>query len=97
MALGFTVRVYGEIKEEPLYIPDSTGNLPGISATYSSPPNFNFPTTDPTFYPIADPGAVMIGGVSCYGVVALPASGLNVHGKKYIVQQTIAQLNTLRG
>lgn len=98
MALGFSARIYGEVNQNPPYLPDSHGVLPAVSATYSTAAQllYNFPTTLVNIYPIADPGSVM-GGVSCYGVIEVPASGLNVHGKKYVVQQTIAQLATLRG
>lgn len=96
-SFGFSVRVYGEVNEQPPYIPDSTGNLPAVSAQYGSASRLavNFPTTPVNIYPIADPGAVLA-GVSCYGVIEVPPAGLNQYSKKYVVQQTVAQLATLR-
>lgn len=95
---GFLIRVYGEVNEQPPYLPDATGNLPAVSATYSATASLatSFPAEDVIVYPIADPGAVMNGATSCYGVIEVPASGLNQHGKKYVVQQTVTAVNSLR-
>jgi len=98
MANGFSARVYGEVNEQPPYIPDSRGNLPAVSATYEAASTLvsNFSSLEVNIYPIADPGSVMR-GVSCYGVIEIPASGLQQYSKKFVVQQTVAALATLRG
>lgn len=95
---GFTIRLYGEVNEQPPYLPDSQGNLSAVSATYNATAAIasNFSAYDVNVYPIASPGAVMGGNTSCYGVIEVPASGLNLHGRKYVVQETVTQIATLR-
>lgn len=97
-SFGFSVRVYGEVNEQPPYEGDATGNLPAVSAVYSSTNAqvSNFPTTPVNIWPINGYGAVMGGGVSCYGVIEIPPTGLQQYSKKFVVQQTVAQLTTLR-
>jgi hypothetical protein len=96
MAQGFSVNVYGTVNEQPPYAADATtGNLPSIQ-DWNSSSRGNVPTTDINMWGIS-PGAVIAGGVFCYGVIELPASGLNVHSVKYLVRETPAQLATLRG
>lgn len=113
MAQGFTVKVYGEVDQKPPYIDSLTGvtpaslatpaqvaaalhQLPAVSATYSTPQNENFPTTTVNLYPIG-PNGVNMNGVMCYGVVEIPATGLNQYSRKYVVKETLATLATLRG
>jgi len=95
-SFGFSVRVYGEVNEQPPYNTLAGGNLPAVSATYGTTDVANFPTTPVNIWPISGYGAVMGGGVSCYGVIEIPATGLAQYSKKYVVQQTVAQLATLR-
>ncbi len=97
-SFGFSVRVYGEVDAQPPYVTPAGGNLPAISATYSSDAAqvANFPTTPINIWPIGGYGAVMNGGVTCYSVIEIPASGLNLHSEKFVVQQTVSSLNTLR-
>lgn len=95
-SFGFSVRVYGEVNEQPPYVTTAGGNLPAISATYPTPTEANFPTTPVNIWPISGYGAVMAGNTSCYGVIEVPPSGLNQHSKKFVVQQTVAALATLR-
>lgn len=94
---GFSIRVYGEVNQQPPYYPDSQGNLSAVSAQFPSNARlaYNFSTADINIYPISDPGAV-VGGVSCYSIIEVPPTGLNQFGRKYIVQQTVAQTATLR-
>lgn len=95
---GFTIRVYGEVSQQPPYLPNAQGNLPAVSATYGSVATIasNFSAAEVNVYPIAAPGAVMGGNTSCYGVIEVPASGLQQFSKKYVVQQTVAEIATLR-
>lgn len=95
---GFSIRLYGEVNEQPQYIPNSVGNLPAVSATYGSTACLvaNLSASAVNVYPIADPGCVMAGNTSCYGIIEVPASGLQQSGKRYVVQQTVAQIATLR-
>lgn len=97
-SFGFSVRVYGEVDQQAPYVTPAGGNLPGISATYSATAAqaVNFPTTNVNIYPISGYGAIMGGGVSCYGVIEVPPTGLNQEGKKYVVQQTVTALAVLR-
>lgn len=97
MALGFSVRVYGTVDQKPPYTAEVDGNLPG-SKNYTGDQIqlVNFPTNDINLWPI-QPGAKMAGGVFCYGVIEIPPTGLNVHGPKFVVKETLATLATLRG
>jgi hypothetical protein len=95
---SFTIRLYGEVNEQPPYLPNSVGNLPAVSATYDTSARIasNFPSANVIVYPIAAPGSVMGGNVSCYGVIEVPPSGNQLYGKKFVVQETVAQIATLR-
>lgn len=97
-SFGFSVRVYGEVNEQPPYVTSAGGNLPAISATYNSDAAqvVNFPTTPVNIWPIGGYGAVMNGSTSCYGVIEIPPTGLQQYSKKYVVQQTVSALATLR-
>jgi hypothetical protein len=99
MATGnsFTIRVYGEVAGQPPYITPAGGNLPGIQATYPTPLDSNFPAGgNLNVWPIGGYGAVMTGNVSCYAVIEIPPTGLNQISDKFVVQQTVAQVATLR-
>ena len=101
MATGnsFSIRVYGEVNTQPPYVTPAGGNLPGISATYptGSVLEANFPASTPVnVWPIGGYGAVMNGGVSCYAVIEIQPTGLNQLSDKFVVQQTVAQVATLR-
>lgn len=97
MALGFSVRVYGNVKAEPPFVADVNGNLANANNfTGNQIQIVNFPTNDIALWPI-QPGAKMAAGVFCYGVIEVPATGLNVHSTKFVVKETLATLATLRG
>lgn len=98
MALGFTVNVYGTVNQNPPYAADNNGLLPAVEATYASAKVLptNFATADVELWSV-NPGVKMAGGVFCYGVIEVPAGGLQQFSKKYIVKETIAVLATLRG
>jgi len=98
MALGFSVNVYGTVNQQPPYEGTVDGNGGFIQATYPSTKVqlANFPTTPVNIWPI-QPGVKMIGGVYCYGVIEVPATGLNQYSEKFIVKETITTLATLRG
>jgi hypothetical protein len=38
----------------------------------------------------------MGGNVSCYAVIEIQPTGLNIQPERYVVQQTVAQVATLR-
>ena len=96
MAQGFSVNVYGTVNEQPPYSADATtGNLASVQ-DWNSSARGNVPTTTINTWGIS-PGAVIAGGVFCYGVIEIPAAGLNQFSTKYLVRETPAQLATLRG
>jgi hypothetical protein len=97
MAQGFSVNVYGTVNEQPVYSADATtGNLPCVQDWRTSE-RANFPTTSINIWGI-NPGAVIAGGVFCYGVIEVPSTGLTqLYSQKYLVRETPAQLATLRG
>lgn len=95
MAAHFTTLVYGEV----------TGNAPYTRQPnpfasvnfYPTPTVMSFPTTGTSFYEV-NPG-VRVNNTSgyIYSVIEVLPTGLNVHGDKYIVQQSIATLATNAG
>lgn len=94
MALGFNVRVYGEVFGPDPYIgadPFSNANA------YSQAMVNNFPTSLPIFHPLSQGVQLAGGGAYMYSVIEIPPTGLNKHSRKYAVMQTVAQLDTLRG
>lgn len=97
MAAGFSVRVYGTLDQQPPYVATNEGNLPAVQATYSSDATqvANLPSANINIWPI-EPGVIMNGGTYCYGAIEIPASGLQLHSTKYVVQQGVAALATLR-
>ena len=96
MAQGFSVNVYGTVQGQPPYVADATtGNLAAVQ-DWNASARGNVPTTSPNIWGIS-PGAVIAGGVFCYGVIEIPASGLQTYSTKYLVRETPAQLATLRG
>ena len=101
MATGnsFTIRVYGTVDGAPSYVTEAGGNLPSVQATFSSDATLdtNFPAaSNIQVWPIGGYGAVMNGNTSCYGVIEVPPSGLNQQPDRFVVQQTVAQVATLR-
>ncbi len=97
MAQGFSVNVYGTVQGQPVYEANATtGNLPAIQ-DWNSSERANFPTTNINIWGI-NPGAVIAGGVFCYGVIEVPSTGLTqLYSTKYLVRETPAALATLRG
>ncbi len=99
MAQGFSVRVYGTVNEQPPYVANTNGTqLGALNAAFAAASVVdvaNFPTTSVNIWPI-QPG-VLINGVYCYGVIEVPAGGLQQFTSKYVVKETSAQLATLRG
>jgi hypothetical protein len=99
MALGFSVRVYGTMAQQPPFSADVNGNLAGVQATFTGNQIQlqNFPTANVNLWAI-QPGVRMDGGVYCYGVIELPApEGLSLHSDKFIVKENVVTLATLRG
>ena len=94
--LGFLVRVYGTVDQQPPY-KATNGNLSGIQATYPTDQILisSFPSTPINVWNVAG-GVKMGGSVICYGVIEVPASGLQVHSTKYVTQETATAINTLR-
>jgi hypothetical protein len=99
MATGnsFSIRVYGQVDGAPPYTTPAGGNLPSVQATFATPLEANFPAATPiNVWPIGGYGAVMGGNVSCYAVIEIQPTGLNIQPERYVVQQTVAQVATLR-
>ncbi len=95
-SFGFSVRVYGTLDQQPPYEAEN-GNMSGIQATYPSTKTLvaNLPTGNVNIWGIAN-GVKMSGGVICYGVVEIPNPGLSLHSTKYVTQETVDALATLR-
>ena len=99
MATGnsFSIRVYGQVDGAPPYSTSAGGNLASTQATFGTPLEANFPASTPiNVWPVGGYGAVMGGGVTCYAVLEIQPTGLNINPERYVVQQTVAQVATLR-
>ncbi len=95
MSVAFSVRVYGEVQQQPPYVAEEGGNAAFVSAQYSSPQVASFPAAPVNVWPI-QPGAI-VGGVYCYSVIEEPATGLQVYSKKYIAKELVSTIASLRG
>lgn len=98
MSVSFSVRPYGTVDQQPPYAADVDGNLPSVQATYPSAKVqlASFPSASVNVWAI-EPGVKMAGGVFCYSVIEVPASGLQLHSTKYVVQDLVSTIATLRG
>lgn len=99
MSVSFSVNVYGTVNQQPTYHTGAGGNLPAIDATYPSAQvaKVSFPSSSVNVFPITGYGAIMAGNVSCYSIIEVPATGLNLHSEKYVAKETVATIATLRG
>lgn len=87
-----TANVYGLAFGGP---PFGTGlGSPDRSVPWDTPVSMNFPTTGTVFHPVS-PG-VQVGNTSnyIYSIVEVLPTGLNVHGSKYMSNQSVATLAT---
>lgn len=98
MSVAFSVRPYGTVDQQPPYKADVNGNLPCVQATYPADQvNLaSFPSASVNVWGI-NPGVKMAGGVFCYSVIEVPASGLQQHSTKYVAQDLVTTITTLRG
>jgi len=97
MSVAFSVRPYGTVDQQPPYVADGNGNMASVQATYTTAQRgvASFPSAGVNVWPIA-PG-VKMGGVFCYSVIEIPASGLQLHSTKYVVKELVTTIATLRG
>lgn len=87
-----TANVYGMAEGSP---PFGTGlSQPVRSIFWSTPVSMNFPTTGTVFHPVS-PG-IQVGNTSnyIYSIIEVQATGLNIHGPKYLSNQSVSTLNT---
>lgn len=88
----FNAWVYGEVQ----------GNDPGAGTTnaYSRVIDYSasqqgikgFPSQGVVFHPLSP--VVSVGGIDCAGIVEVLPTGLNIHGRKYCTDSTVATLTT---
>ncbi len=97
MSVAFSVRPYGTVDQQPPYVASATGNGDFVQATYTAAQRgiASFPSAAVNVWPIA-PG-VKMGGVYCYSVIEVPATGLQLHSTKYVVKELVTAIQTLRG
>lgn len=97
MSVAFSVRPYGTVNEQPPYNADGNGLLASVEATYTAAQRglASFPSATVNVWPIS-PG-VKMGGVFCYSVIEVPATGLQQYSKKYVVKELVTTIATLRG
>lgn len=97
MSVAFSVRPYGTVDQQPPYNADTNGNMASVQATYTTAQRglASFPSASVNVWPIS-PG-VKMGGVFCYSVIEIPATGDNLYSKKFVVKELVTTIATLRG
>ncbi len=88
----FAANVYGIAQGNPPFGADLS--QPTRPIFWDTPVGMNFPTTGTVFHPVS-PG-VQVGNTSnyIYSIIEVQATGLNVHGDKYMSNQSVATLAT---
>lgn len=97
MSVAFSVRPYGTVNQKPPYNADGNGLMSSVLATYESDQRglASFPSATVNVWPIS-PG-VKMGGVFCYSVIEVPATGLQQYSEKYVVKELVTTIANLRG
>lgn len=95
-AAHITTRIYGEIEGDTPY-----QNAAGLAAfsrvrPYPSSQLVSFAVNNTEYWPLPN-GFQMPNGVYVYSVIKETATGLNVHGKKYVTDTSAATLATNAG
>lgn len=90
MAQHVSARIYGEIQGAPPF-----DNIARV-ISYNTQSVASFPVPPATYYPLPS-GLQMSNGSYVYSVIISPATGLQVHDKMFITDQTAAQLATSAG
>jgi hypothetical protein len=99
-AAHVTVNVYGQAWGKAPYgtgIEKGGLDSPDRITFWATPVALSFPTTGTVFYPVS-PG-IQVGTTSnyIYSIVEVQPTGLNVHGDKYVSNQSVATLATNAG
>lgn len=94
-AAHFSTRVYGEVEGSAPF-QDGAGAA-SFARTINWPASaiVSLPTTGTNFFPLAN--GIQVGGAYVYSVIEVQPTGLNVHGKKYVTDSSVATLATLAG
>lgn len=94
-AAHFSTRIYGEVEGNAPF-QNSSGQT-AFARTIDWPASgiVSLPTNGTNFYPL--PNGVQVGGAYVYSVIEVQPTGLNVHGKKYVTDSSVATLATLAG
>lgn len=91
-AAHVTANVYGMVQGAPPYI----GASPfARQITFPQPVVMSFPTTGTSFSPTTQ--GIAFGSNYVYSIIEVAPSGLNVHGEKYAVGESVATLATAAG
>lgn len=95
-AAHFSARVYGEIESSTPF--QNGSGLTAFSRVKDFPaaPVVSFPTTGTTMWSLPN-GYQMPSGSYVYSVIEVLPNGLNVHGTKFVSDQSAAALATLAG
>jgi len=96
VSAGFSARIYGAIEGSAPYA-DSTGatSFSRVIA-YSTAQVQNLPSAGSVITGLPN-GFQMPSGSYVYSVIALPPTGLNVHGQQLVTDSSVATLATARG
>lgn len=92
MAQHVSARIYGEIQGVPPFDANTISRV----ISYNTQSVGSFPVPPTTFYPLST-GIQMANGSYVYSAIVSPASGLQVHDKVLVTDQTVAQLATSAG
>lgn len=97
-AAHFTARVYGFVEGSPPYLNSSGQSAFDRAVPFNPAPLMSLPTTGTNF--VSLPNGVQMGstnGSYVYSVIQVAPSGLNVHPKQYVTDQSVTTLATSAG
>lgn len=98
MAQHTTANIYGELQGTWPYINSRNNNVdPSRIIDYGSAALVSLANQEVDFLTIIGGIQMPTTGVYVYSVIQVPPTGLNIHGKQLLTDQTVAQLATDAG
>lgn len=91
-----TINVYGEVEGNPPFQTSAGVTSFSREKIFPKPGAVSFPTDQVSYHPLPNGYLVnnLNGNFYVYSVIEVQPSGLNVHGTKYISDQSVATLAT---
>lgn len=96
VSAGFSTRIYGAVEGAPPYTDANGATAFSRVLPFNSTGIWSLPSGPVNIIPLPN-GFQMPSGSYVYSVIALPPSGLNVHGTQLVTDTAAATLATNRG